>query len=426
MTMATFTPNADEKLRALRRMKAIATGAFLLMTAVFLLTERLGAGTIFWLIRWDHVNAFAEASMVGALADWFAVVALFRHPLGIPIWHTAIIPRKKDEIGRNLGTFVETRLLSIENLTREIGRFSISKSIIAYLSSGEHRTRAASWLLEGLGALVRGLDDEQVEKLIGDAATDKLKGLNASSLLGRGLDAVIASGQHERLINQILRQVAAWAPSHRDTVEEFIEHSVERTLKWGSRLVPSSMIDRATDQTLTALIDVLTAAANNPEHPLRADLNARVREWADRLKNDPEWIERVNGLKDEAVEHPRVRAAIGEFWAQTKERILQDAGNPNSSLARYACNAVAAFHTRLENDPAMQETIDARLRETAIMLLANNHHAIGSLIQRVVDAWDAEQLSRELELNLGRDLQYIRLNGTVIGGIVGLLIHLLR
>jgi uncharacterized membrane-anchored protein YjiN (DUF445 family) len=424
--MAILTPHADEKRRALRRMKVIATGAFLLMATIFFLTEPLGTRTIFWVIRWDHVNAFAEASMVGALADWFAVVALFRHPLGIPIWHTAIIPHKKNEIGRNLGNFVESRLLSVENLSTEIGRFSVSRSALGYLATEEHRLRAAGWLAEGLAAVVRALDDNQIEGMIGQIASSKLKELNAAGLLGSGLDMVIASNKHHELVDQTLRQVAAWMPSRRETIHEFIERSVEKTLKWGSKLVPTSMIERATDQTLTALIEVLNQAADDPAHPLRADLNARIEEGALRLKNDPDWIAKINEWKNELVDHPGLRTALSSIWSQTKAWLLADIEREDSTVRGYALRAVESFSTRLGADTALQQTIDSRTRGAVISAVANNHHAIGELIQRVVDAWDAQQLSQELELNLGRDLQYIRLNGTFIGGLVGLLIHLVR
>lgn len=424
--MAVLTPNADEKRRALRRMKAIATGAFLLMTLIFFLTEPLGTQTIFWKVRWDHVNAFAEASMVGALADWFAVVALFRHPLGIPIWHTAIIPRKKNEIGKNLGSFVETRLLSVENLSKEIGRFSVSNAALGYLATEEHRNRAAGWLTEALGAVVRALDDNQIEHMIGELASKKLKEMNAAGLLGSGLDMVIASNKHHTLVDQTLRQVATWMPSRRDTIHQFIERSIERTLKWGSRLVPRSVIDRATDQTLTALIEVLNQAADDPNHPLRADLNARIEDSALKLKNDPEWIAKINEWKNELVDHPGLRSSIAGIWSQAKEWLLADIERDDSAVHGYALRAVESFHSKLAGDTALQGTIDARMRDGVISLIGNNHHAIGELIQRVVDAWDAQQLSQELELNLGRDLQYIRLNGTFIGGFVGLLIHMIR
>lgn len=407
-------------------MKAIATGAFLLMTAIFFLTEPFGTETIFWVIRWDHINAFAEASMVGALADWFAVVALFRHPLGIPIWHTAIIPRKKDEIGKNLGNFVETRLLSIENLSREIGRFSISRSILSYLSTGEHRERTAGWLSEGLAAIVRALDDDQIEGMIGEAVSSRLRGMNAAGLLGSGLDMVIASNKHQELVDQTLRQVATWMPTRRTTIQEFIERSIERTLKWGSRFVPAAVIERATDQTLTALIEVLNEAADNPAHPLRADLNNRVTEWGTRLKSDPELITRINSWKDEVIDNPTLRNSISGIWTQAKSWILEDIEKPDSTIRGYALRAVESFNAKLSTDAELQAMIDTRTRDGVISLLSSNHHAIGELIQRVVDSWDADQLSEELELNLGRDLQYIRLNGTFIGGFVGLVIHIIR
>lgn len=417
--------SVEEKQRALRRMKFIATGAFLLMVVVYAITLPLGDGLIVWVIRWDHVNAFSEAAMVGALADWFAVVALFRHPMGIPIWHTAIIPRKKNEIGRNLGNFVETRLLSVDNITREIGRFSIANALRSWLSDSTARRQGAAWLSQGIGAVVKGLDDEVVERMLGEMISARLHSVNASTLLAGGLDLLIESGRHEDLADEVLTRFAEWVPSHRETIEKFIERSVERTLKWGSRLVPQRTIDRATDQTLTALIEILNQAAADPSHPLRQDLNQRMRLWADRLRDDPEWIAKVNGLKDDLVANEGVRQAIEGLWRGLKEWIVNDVERPDSVIHAYALKGVESFRERLEEDSELRSTLDERLRTIAVSMLSRSDGVVGNLIQKVVDSWEGERLASEIELNLGRDLQYIRLNGTIIGGLVGLLIHII-
>lgn len=416
----------DDKVRALRRMKRIATGAFLLMTAIFFATNHLGDQAIFWVVRWDHVNAFAEAAMVGALADWFAVVALFRHPLGIPIWHTAIIPNKKDEIGRNLGIFVETRLLSVENLRTEIGRFSAANAALGYLSEPSHRQRAAELLTEGIATIVRQLDDEQVQATIAEAATDKLKDLNASALLGNGLELIVQSGRHQQIIDSALTYLAQWVPTRRDMIRQFIERSLQRTLKWGSNLVPNAVVERATDQVLTALIEVLQQAAADPAHPMREDLNSRAEEWVHRLQQDEELGENVNRWKNDLVENPTVRGYIAGLWISLKEWMLADAQNADSTIRSYVLRGIESFHQRLTEDQELRQTIDTKLRSAVISVVSNHHSAIGGVISRIVDSWDGQRLSREIELNLGRDLQYIRLNGTFIGGIVGLLIHLVK
>lgn len=420
------TPGSAEKARALRRMKAIATGAFLLMTAIFFVTEPLGTTTLVWVIRWDHINAFAEASMVGALADWFAVVALFRHPMGIPIWHTAIIPRKKEEIGRNLGSFVEQRLLSVENISKEIGRFSASRAAVAFLSTEENRKRAASWLGDGIGAIVDALDDSEVEALLGDIVRRQASKLDAAAILGGGLEMLAASGRHHILLDQALNRIAEWVPSRRDMIEEFIDRSLERMLRWGRRLVPASVVERATEQVLEAIIDVIRDAAVDPNHPLRADLTARLDESILKLKTDEGWIDQVNRWKSELLESPELGRHTAGLWAQAKEWLTNDLERDDSVIKGYAERAAESAYHRLSTDETMQQVVDDRLRQAAITFITSHHHAIGGLIQRVIDAWDSEQLSRELELNLGRDLQYIRLNGTFIGGFVGLLIHMVR
>lgn len=420
-----ITPQAEEKQRALRRMKFIATGAFVLMAVVFALTLSLGEQTIVWVIRWDHVNAFSEAAMVGALADWFAVVALFRHPLGIPIWHTAIIPNKKDQIGRNLGGFVEQRLLSIENLEREIGNFSPSKAVLNFLSDEPNRNRAAEWVTDGLGSLIRALDDEQVELIVRDLVQGRIERLDASRMMGRGLEMVASSGKHNELLDGVLKQVAVWVPSRRDTIHEFIERSMRKMLKWGSNLVPQAVVDRATEQVLTAIIEMLYEAAADANHPMRRDFDRQVHQWTERLKDDPEWRGRIEGWKRELIDHPDLRTQVEGLWGQAKAWLLADLEREDSTIRGYVLRAINSGYQHLERDPELRSTLDQKLRQAAITFLSSHHHTIGSLIQRVVDSWDAKQLSRELELNLGRDLQYIRLNGTFIGGLVGLLIHII-
>lgn len=422
-----LTPGGTEKARALRRMKAIATGAFVAMTATFFLTEPLGTQTLVWVIRWDHINAFAEASMVGALADWFAVVALFRHPLGIPIWHTAIIPRKKDEIGRNLGSFVEQRLLSIENLSSEIGRFSASRTAIAFLSKQDNRERASTWVADGLRALVQSLDDAEVEALLGDIVRNQARRVDAAAIVGGGLEMLTASGRHHILLDQALHRIAEWMPSRRDMIQEFIERSLQKVLKWGRRLIPASAIERATEQTLEAIIAVIREAAIDPNHPLRTDLAARLDDSILKLKNDEEWIAYVNTWKNDLLDRPEVHTHTAGLWAQLKSWLLRDLEAGDDSVIRgYVLRAIESGYNRLTTDEKLQTVVDQRLQQTAITFLSSHHYAIGGLIQRVIDAWDGQQLSRELELNLGRDLQYIRLNGTFIGGLVGLVIHLLK
>ncbi|MCB0711100.1 MAG: DUF445 domain-containing protein [Ignavibacteriae bacterium] len=406
-------------------MKLIATGAFLLMVALFILSHQFGNQSLLFFIRWDHLNAFSEAAMIGALADWFAVVALFRHPLGIPIWHTAIIPKRKDEIGRNLANFVENRLLSVENLSREIERLSIASAAATWLKGEENRNRLSNWLADGLATLVRGFDDSEMRGAVAEVVTRRLTAVDGASLLSSGLNMIVDSGKHHQLIDTGLQRVADWLPSRRETVKEFVEGAVERTLKWGSNLVPDKVIDRATDRTLEALIQVFREAAADPKHPLRADISERIVEWIERLESDVEWREKIDTWKQEAIDSPRLREMIARIWEEGKERLLNDIQEEDSSIRHYISRAVSRFADRLNQDEALRNTLDERLRSVVTTFLNNHHGEIGALVERIIDSWDGDQLANEMELNLGKDLQYIRLNGTFIGGIVGLIIHLL-
>lgn len=407
-------------------MKLVATGAFLLMALLFAVSLPYDDNRLLWVIRWDHLNAFAEAAMIGALADWFAVVALFRHPLGIPIWHTAIIPKRKDEIGRNLAHFVETRLLSVENLSREIERLSAASAAATWLERPENRDRATEWAADGLETLVRGFDDSEMRRIIGEMALRRLSSLDAASLLSGGLNLLVESGRHHQLVDVGLQYLASWLPSRRETVRQFVQSALKRTLKWGSKLVPDLVVDKATDRTLEALIEVLLAAAADAEHPLRADLNDRIVEWIGRLEQDEEWRGRIDEWKMELVNSPRLHEMSARFWEEGKRRLLDELSTEGSTARGYIRRAIDRLADRLRDDAEFREAIDVRLRSVIATFLGRHHGEIGALVQRVLDSWDAERLSYEMELNLGKDLQYIRLNGTVIGGMVGLLIHLVK
>ena len=403
----------------------IATGAFVVMALLFILSHQYGNQSLLGFIRWDHLSAFSEAAMIGALADWFAVVALFRHPLGIPIWHTAIIPKRKDEIGRNLANFVETRLLSVENLSHEIERFSAASAAASWLALDENRHRLTEWIGDGLETLVRGFDDGEMRGMVGEVVERRLAALDGASFLSGGLTLLAESGRHEQLIDAGLQRIAEWLPSRRETVREFVQGSVKRTLKWGSVLVPEGVIDKATDRTLEALIQVFMEAAADPNHPLRADISERLTEWIDRLDEDEIWKGKIDEWKAEAISSPKLREMIARLWEEGKEKLLLELQKEDSSTRMYINRAVARFADRLQADTELQATLDERLRSVVITFLDNHHGEIGALIQRIIDSWSGEDLAREMELNLGKDLQFIRLNGTFIGGIVGLIIHLL-
>ena len=406
-------------------MKMVATGAFLLMTLLFIVSLRFENTPLLGPVRWDHLNAFAEAAMIGALADWFAVVALFRHPLGIPIWHTAIIPRKKEEIGRNLARFVEERLLSVDNLSTEIDRLSIADGAATWLQEEENRKKLTSWIADGLGTMIRGFDDREMNRMIGEVVSRRLSGVDGAALLGGGLRLVVENGRHEAMVDGGLQRVAEWLPSRRETVREFVQGAVTRTLKWGSTLVPEKVIDRATDRTLEALIAVLMEAAADPKHPLRNDLSKQIVEAIDRLESDPEWHARIDRWKDETIHSESVRNLIGRLWDEGKSKIVGDLAAEESSTRLYIERGVERFAARLREDDELRQSIDDRLRSVITSFLNRYHGEIGALVERIIDTWSGEELAREMELNLGKDLQYIRLNGTFIGGVVGLLIHLL-
>ena len=415
----------EEKERALRRMKIVATGAFLLMALIYGLTLRLGSETLIGPIGWDWINAFSEAAMIGALADWFAVVALFRHPLGIPIWHTAIVPKRKEDISRNLADFVESRLLSVDNLRSELGRFSPSMFVASWLAEPQNRSRLNDWISDGLVLVLDQVDDSNLRNSVSTAVREKVESFDISSLMSKGLKILVDQGRHEELIDSGLQRIAEWLPSHRDTVRSFVDGAIERTLKWGSLLVPEGVVDRATEKTLEALIQVFRDAANNSDHPLRSDVSARIEEWIDKLNDDRVVRGRIEGWKEEFLKSDKLQSTIEGLWDQGKLYLNEQLSDQSSPLREQISHIIDRFADRMRDESELRENLDNRFRLFVETFLEQHHSEIGRLVQRIVDSWDGEELARELELNLGPDLQFIRINGTVIGGCVGLIIHLI-
>jgi uncharacterized membrane-anchored protein YjiN (DUF445 family) len=407
-----LTRNEQAKLRALRRMKAVAL-AFLLGAAVVYALTRLYSNAPSWV---GYVQAMAEASMVGALADWFAVTALFRHPLGLPIPHTAIIPRKKDALGENLGDFVGANFLAEVVVTDKLQRVGIGSRLGNWLAQHRNAERATAELATAVRAMVTVLRDEDVQPVLENALVRRLLEQPWGPPLGRLLAQLLTDGAHHKLVDLLTERTYQWVRDNHGAVLRVVS---QRLPGWSPRFVDELVADRLYGEVLTFAWAVHT----EPDHPMRKAVDNFLLEFAEDLRTDPEMIERAEAIKLQVLEHPEVRILVGSAWGTAKKMLLGAAEDPSSELRRRVRDGLVALGGRLIEDAELRSKVDNWLQGVATYVVSNYRGEITTLITDTVQRWDAEETARKVELQVGRDLQFIRINGTVVGALAGLAIH---
>jgi uncharacterized membrane-anchored protein YjiN (DUF445 family) len=405
-------PVAQERVTALRRMKVVAGGLLGLALAVFLLSVLVGDGEG----AWGFVQTASEAALVGGLADWFAVTALFRHPLGIPIPHTAIIPRKKDQIGASLGSFVQQNFLTGEIVAERVAALDVPQRVGAWLADPVRARRLAGELGSGLTGAVALLRDEPLRATVAQFAEARLHDVPAAPILARVIDAAVEGGQHQEALTSVLRGLGTFLEDNRAV---FRDRMGEQSPSW----VPDWVDERIFNRLYLGVQEFLDDLAQRPDHELRAQFDARLRQYAHDLRTDPDTIARAEQLKEQLLDHPAVRAWTGSLWEVIKRALLAAADDPDSQLRQAAAALIARAGRALVEDAALAARVDRLLERGAVQVLARYGQDISALIATTVERWDARETGRRLELQVGRDLQFIRINGTVVGALVGLLIH---
>ncbi|MBI5090045.1 MAG: DUF445 domain-containing protein [Actinobacteria bacterium] len=412
MTAPQHLLDAD-RARDLRRMKVLATGLLVVVTLVFVVARR-GDGD-----GWaGYVEAFAEAAMVGALADWFAVTALFRHPLGLPIPHTAIIPRRKDQIGASLGEFVQENFLTKDLLDERLQRAQVGARLGTWLSNPANAERASGAVGDVLRGALDVIDDDAVSGAIEAMVERQIRATPAAPLVGRAIELAIDNGHHQRLLDSTIAALASFLDEHRVTFRERLQHESP----WW---IPESVDDRIFDKIFNGVHRFLADVGADPNHEVRQSLDRRVADFARRLRTDPELIRKGEVLKDELLEHPDVRAWIQSLWCEVKEALERASLDPDSELRRRLAFSLSQAGGRLRDDAELQRKVDGWVVSAGGYLVENYRGEVSRMIESTVARWDAESTSRRMELQVGRDLQFIRINGTVVGGLAGLVIHLL-
>ncbi|WP_198967408.1 DUF445 domain-containing protein [Mycobacterium shottsii] len=408
-------PQADAVRRVgLRRMKLVALGFLVGATIVFLACRWVQAqgGAPLWV---GYLGAAAEAGMVGALADWFAVTALFKHPLGIPIPHTAIIKRKKDQLGEGLGTFVRENFLSAPVVETKLRDAQVPSRLGKWLADSGHAQRVAAEAATVLRVLVELLRDDDVQHVIDRMIVRRIAEPQWGPPVGRLLQTVLAENRQEALIQLLADRAFQWSLNAGVIIQRVVERD---SPTWSPRFVDHMVGDRIHRE----LMDFTDKVRRNPDHELRRSATRFLFEFADDLQHDPSTIARADTIKDQLMARDEVANAAATAWKTIMRLVLEGVDDPSSVLRSRIAETVVRIGESLRDDGELRDKVDDWMVRAAQHLVSQYGVEITAIITETIERWDAEEASRRIELHVGRDLQFIRINGTVVGALAGLVI----
>jgi uncharacterized membrane-anchored protein YjiN (DUF445 family) len=406
----------DEAVRQgqLDLMKRRATLLLVGATVLFVIARALQA-QFPWL---RIVVATAEAAMVGGLADWFAVTALFRHPLGIPIPHTAIVPSKKDRVGKTLGAFVQRNFLSREVIEHRLRSMHAGRRLAEWVASPENARTISRSTAVALSSATQMLRDEDVQAVIDRSLARRVRSMRLAPLLGKLLGVITEDGRHQEVLDEVIRLASRTVNDNADLIRE----RIERETPWW---VPAAFDDKIFKRVLGAIQKLLTELSADPRHPLRVRFDASVGQLIERLNTSPEFAAKVDAWKEDFLDNEAARRFSASLWQDGKEALAKFAESPDSAAPNAIETALTTFGQKALDDPELLAKLDEFMVDIAVFLVARYQDEVAELIATTVAAWDPELTSRRVELAIGRDLQFIRINGTIVGGLAGMLIYLI-
>lgn len=407
----------ERRRRDLRKMKIVATSLLFVAALIYLFTRYLehrdGADVAAWV---GYVRAASEAGMVGALADWFAVTALFRHPLGLPIPHTALIRKKKDDIGEQLGGFIEENFMTPDVVVQRVEQLDLPRRIATWLADPVNTPRVSGEAARAITLASEMLRDEDIEQFI-QAALRWAAEPEWAPPIGRVLDQLINEDRLDPLFQLVCDRAHEWALGSQDLIDRVVESDVGPS--WKPKFV-TSMVG---DKIYRELVDFTDKVRSDPHHEMRRALHQFVEQFADDLQNDPEMVARFESIKKDLIGSDEVAGAASTAWNTGKAVIEQMLADPNSTLRNTLADAAINLGVRIRDDRPLQEKMNSWVARVANHVATNYSREIISVITETVRGWDAEDTSRKIELQVGRDLQFIRINGTVVGSLAGLAIY---
>jgi uncharacterized membrane-anchored protein YjiN (DUF445 family) len=400
-----------EKRRDLRKMKTVATGFLVFATVVYLVCrwqESRGAGE--WV---GYVRAASEAGMVGALADWFAVTALFRHPLGLPIPHTAIIKRKKDQLGASLSSFVGQNFLAPEVVSAKVEAAQIPLRLGTWMAQPKHAARVAAETATVLRGLVEVLRDEDVQQIIDSTIVRRLAEPEWGPPIGRVLGELLRENRQLPILDLLAERAHQWALGSQETIDRIVTRD---SPSWSPKFVDLMLGEKIHRE----LVEFTWKVRSNPEHEVRQAAN---RFLVDDLQNDPVTMEKAEKIKAEIMGREEVTGLAAATWKVAKRLIMESVDDPGSTLRTKVAENVVRIGERLRDDDELRLKVDGWVMAGTRYVVDNYTDEVTGIISDTVERWDAEEASKKIELQVGRDLQFIRINGTVVGSIAGLLIY---
>lgn len=393
---------------------------------VVALSFLLGATVVFLVCRWaqaegaagwvGYVGAAAEAGMIGALADWFAVTALFKHPLGIPIPHTAIIKRKKDQLGEGLGTFVRENFLSAQVVETKLRDAQVASRLGKWMAERSHAERVATEASTVLRVLVELLRDEDVQQVIDRTLVRRIAEPQWGPPVGRVLASLLAEGRQEALIQLLADRAFQWSLNAGETIERVV---LRDSPTWSPRFVDQLIGDRIHRE----LMDFTDKVRRDPHHELRQSATRFLFEFADDLQHDEDTIARAEAVKEQLMARDEVANAAATAWKTAKRLVLESVDDPSSALRTRIADSVVSIGESVRDDAELRDKVDNWIVRAAQHLVVQYGVEITAIITETIERWDAGEASRRIELHVGRDLQFIRINGTVVGALAGLAIY---
>ena len=413
-----------EKHDELRKSKLIALGFFVGAAVLFVVSLLLPQTWWTGLLR-----AFAEAAMVGALADWFAVVALFRRiPIPIISRHTAIIPGNKDKIADNLALFVREKFLDTDSILKLIRRHDPVQKVADWLVQpantelmGAHLVRAAIFMLDFI-------EDAPVQNVIRRAVHTMVGSVDLSKSSGAILESLTRGRRHQQLLDEGIRQLARLLDNTETqaTIASGIVDWLKEDYAFIEKMLPSELIGRkGADIAVRLASGVLNKVAADPAHPLRGRFDEYVADFIERLKADPEFTAKADDVKRYLLEDETFNGYVGSLWTELKAWLKRDLESDDSSLRRRIIGMGAWIGKALSDDPLLRQSLQENLESAARGVAPEFAGFLTRHIADTVKQWDDREMSAQIELNIGKDLQYIRINGTIVGGMIGVILYLL-
>jgi uncharacterized membrane-anchored protein YjiN (DUF445 family) len=406
-------PDEDERARALAVMKRRATGLLIFFAGLFVVTRLLET-------RWGWlgiVRATAEAAMVGGLADWFAVTAIFRQPLGLPIPHTAIVPRRKDRIGRSLGNFVQRHFLTRDVLARQLHGLRVAERIALWASAPENAARISRQVASGLSRAAESVPDEEVQAKLHEALMARGRATQVSPVLGDILSLVASDGRHQALLDTVLEMVERLVDQNRESIRQRIS---DESPWW----VPTAIDEKLYSRIVAGIERIIAEARVRPDHPIRIQFDQALRAFIEDLRNSPEVIGKAEGIKERLLESEVVGELSASLWDSTR-RALARYADPESPSPSPIERGIVTIAERVATNEQLLLELDEAIAGAVVATVERYRVEIAGFIERTVAEWDAGDATRRIEVAVGRDLQFIRINGTLVGGLVGLTLYLI-